>query len=267
MPDPVIIERYDSRRFTLGDTPSAEFIYMVVGAANEDQAEALASAQSPPTYKTMGRLSITVEAIGNGVYECIARYGSPGFVSPAGVTLSFQTSTSPQRITQSLSTPLRVAAPGFVALDYRGAIGVDATGVQGVDILVPTYEFSEVHIQEESVVTEEYRRVLATVTGKINSFAFRGFPPGEVLFLGASGSKPNVGDGSPWVITYRFARSEQLVNATIGGISGIDKLGWDYVWFRYEDQIDVDNGRIIQRPVAAYVERVYRDANFADLLI
>ncbi len=83
---------------------------------------------------------------------------------------------------------------------------------------------------------------------------------GEVLFLGASGSKRGKED---WEITFKFAASPNITGLTVGPITGIAKRGWDYLWVRYLD--DEDSFQIIRRPVAAYVERVYEFGNFADI--
>jgi len=58
-----------------------------------------------------------------------------------------------------------------------------------VDITVPVYSFSETHYNSLAFVTESYKQTLFGLTGKVNNAAFKGFAAGEVLFLGASGSK------------------------------------------------------------------------------
>ena len=70
---------------------------------------------------------------------------------------------------------------------FGGAIGVTADGVEGVDITVPVYQFSETHYFSDAQVTGAYKGAIFSCTGKTNAGAFKGFAPGEVLFLGASG--------------------------------------------------------------------------------
>jgi len=100
------------------------------------------------------------------------------------------------------------------------------------------------------------------MTGTTNSAPFRGFSTGEVLFLGAAGSKRADGD---WEITFRFAGSFNETGITVGSIIGINKNGWDYLWVRYEDKDDMGAQSIVKQPTAAYVERVYRVTSFASL--
>ena len=48
-----------------------------------------------------------------------------------------------------------------------------------------------------------------------------------------------------------------------------EKLGWDYLWFRYEEaDVKDSEGNVVsvaRKPVAAYVERVYEFADFRDI--
>ncbi len=97
---------------------------------------------------------------------------------------------------------------------------------------------------------------------RVNSGPFRGFAAGEVLFLGASGTKRGGGD---WEITFRFAASRNRTNLTIGDITGISKKGWEYLWVRYADAEDANAKALIKKPVAVYVEKVYEEGDFGAL--
>jgi hypothetical protein len=43
------------------------------------------------------------------------------------------------------------------------------------------------------------------------------------------------------------------------------KKGWEYLWVRYADEEDAGSSTLVKKPVAAYVERVYEEGNFAAL--
>ena len=143
-------------------------------------------------------------------------------------------------------------------------IGVTPDGIEGVDITVPVYRFSETHLVADSRVTNEYKGKLFRLTGKTNDGAWGGFAEGEVLFLGASGSKRGRGD---WEITFSFAASPNATGLTVGDISDIDKKGWEYLWVEYAESVDeaANPKRLVKRPVAVHVERVYDAGDFADL--
>jgi len=101
---------------------------------------------------------------------------------------------------------------------------------------------------------------LFQLTGRVNTGAFKGFNAGEVLFLGASGSRRGYGD---WEITFRFAASPNVTNLTIGDITGINKKGWEYLWVRYADSEDTAAKALVKKPIAVYIERVYDDGNLS----
>lgn len=146
------------------------------------------------------------------------------------------------------------------APDYHDAIGVTLDAVEGTDVTLPTYAFSETYTFPLAAVNDTYRATLFQLTGTVNDAAFRGLERGECLFLGASGSRRGNDDVE---ITFKFAGSANRRNFKIGSITVEEKLGWDYLWVRYLDKV-VDQS-LVKQPKAAFVERVYRFANF-DLL-
>ncbi len=163
--------------------------------------------------------------VGGNVWECSARYDiseEPQF--------TFDTGGGTQHITQSLQTVGRHAALGTIAPNFFGAIGVNEDQVSGTDITVPVYNFTETHFINSSLVTPSYKLELFRLTGRVNGGTFKGFAKGELLFLGASGSKRGVED---WEITFRFAASPNVANLQLGNITGINKEGWHYLWVRF----------------------------------
>lgn len=261
----VVNELFDSRQITTGPSPSVELRYDIFGTNDNVEARAALVDASPESYDPYGggwfflpRDSITIRPVGDQRWEGAVRYEARA----EGPVFSFDTGGGIQRITNSLLTRARYAPPGKTAPDCKGAIGVTADGVEGVDIVVPVYQFSETHFKPDSFVTPAYKGVLFALTGKVNSAPFRNFAAGEVLFLGASGAKRAAGD---WEITFRFAASPNMTGLTVGDITGIAKYGWDYLWVRYADELDVPASALVKRPVAAYVEQVYQTGNFAEL--
>ena len=97
------------------------------------------------------------------------------------------------------------------------------------------------------------------------SASFKGMAAGECLFLGAAGSQR--GSGEDWEINFRFAGSPNRTGITIGTITGIAKKGWEYLWVEYEAEEDSSANRIVKRPVAAHVEKVYEEGDFSILEI
>ena len=149
----------------------------------------------------------------------------------------------------------RTAVP-FVAMP----LGVTKDSVDGTDITVPVYNFTETHHIPVANVTNAYKTALFLLTGRTNNATFRGFAAGEVLFLGASGSQRGFED---WEITFRFAASPNVTGLSVGDITGIAKEGWQYLWVKYADT--ESDGAIVKQPVAVYVEKVYESGDYSAL--
>ncbi|MCL2645449.1 MAG: hypothetical protein FWD61_00420 [Phycisphaerales bacterium] len=262
----VVTEKFESRQATMGDNESVELAYNIAGSDDDAEVRAALVATSPVWFCNLIRQSATVEPVGEKLWEGRVRYGMWQKQPPAGESVfSFDTGGGMQHITQSRQTVGRYPNN---APDFGGAIGVTHDAVEGVDISIPIYQFSETHYFPAAVVTWPYRGQLFYLTGKVNSASFRGCAAGECLFLGASGSRRTQGqsifDGD-WEISFKFAASPNATGLRVGTISGINKRGWEYMWVRYQDAEDENANELIKKPVAVYIERVYDTANFAGL--
>ena len=264
-------EKPGSRTLNIGDSSSVELQYVIRGTASDEEALNALIEAAPETYldvlvpksATVDPVCIDEDAPDACLWDGAVRYAPRHYVKPeppqtGDSSFSFDTGGGTQHVTQSISTVQKYAPPGKTAPDFKGAVGVTHEAVEGVDITVPVYSFSETHYLPNATVTPAYKGKLFSLTGKTNNAAFKGCAAGECLFLGASGSKRSAQDD--WEITFRFAASP---NRT--GIMGIAKKGWEYLWVRYADADDADAKAIVKRPVAAYVEKVYEEGSFADL--
>jgi len=245
---------------------SATTRYWVTGETDEAVVLSTLAASLPTALNGLTRTNIRIEPLGSGAWDAEIAYSlvsSTTSAQPGQPTFNFDTGGGTQHVTQSLLTVSTTPAPGKVAPDFRGAIGVTKDSIEGVDVVVPVYQFTETHVLKPELVDDAYKRLLMTTTGRFNTDNFAGFLAGEVLFLGASGTQRGNGD---WEITFRFAASENATNLVVGDITVPSKFGWDYLWTRYEETVDGASNTIVKRPVAAYVERVYNGATFANLV-
>jgi len=267
-------ERDTGRTITSGDSPAVALRFVVRGggadAGNDEGALGALESGAPAAFLGLPRRGVRLEPAGPGLWGGEASYAPvrPGGAQPqtGQSAFAFDTGGGTQHLTQSLATVDSFAPPGAAAPDFQGAIGATAESVEGVDIVVPVFQFSETHALPDAVVTTAYKAAVMLATGTVNNAAFRGFAAGEVLFLGASGAKRGApgGDGD-WDVTFRFGVSPNRANLAVGPITGIAKKGWEYLWVRYEDAEDDAAKAIVKRPVAAYVERVYLELPFSAL--
>jgi len=177
----------------------------------------------------------------------------------AGYDFSFTTSGGTAKITQARATVSSGAVSGS-APNVAGAIGVTKDGVEGCDIVVPTFSFKITKTFSTSVVDEAYMISLANLTGTVNSDTFRSFEPGEVRFDGVDG---NLVSPAKISLTFTFSASPNATGLSVGSMTGIDKKGWEYLWILYGET--TSNGRLVKVPVAHYVDQVYRYIAFSGL--
>ena len=178
-------------------------------------------------------------------------------------SFAFDTGGGTMHRNQSLKTVAKVPND---APDFNGAIEVDNEGnVNGIDVTMPVLNFTETHTMAGSRVSTSYRKSVAALTGTVNKASFRGFAAGEVLFLGASGTKRSKKPNAPWEITFRFAVSPNQSGLEVGKLKISSKKGWDYLWVRYADRVSDNKKNVIKEPVAAYVEQVYPEGDFGNL--
>lgn len=267
-------EAYGERDETInakGDVTEVEIPYLVFGVA--DESAALAAAR--PKVKTVGGMTLesieVVERINGDTWKVKAVYeADDGGESPETdtgdedqTTFAFDTGGGTMHLNQSIKTDGRYpnGAP-----DFGGAIEVDNEGnVNGVDVTMPVLNFTETHVMAGSRVSTSYKKTIAALTGTVNRSSFRGFSAGEVLFLGASGTKRSKKSSAPWEITFRFAVSPNKSGFKVGDIQVSRKYGWDYLWVRYTDKVAEGGKNVVKKPVAAYVEQVYPEGDFGNL--
>ena len=274
MADVRVEEAYSERDETIdakGNVTEIEIPYLVFGVG--DESAALAAAR--PKVKTVSGMMLesieVVERINGDTWKVKAVYeededggdDDDDDDDEDSTVFAFDTGGGTKHINQSLRTDGKYPND---APDFAGAIEVDNEGnVNGVDVTMPVLNFTETHTLSGSRVSTSYKKTLASLTGTVNRSGFRGFSAGEVLFLGASGTKRSKKTSAPWEITYRFAVSPNRAGFKVGDIQVTRKYGWDYLWVRYADKVAEGGKNVVKKPVGVYVEMVYPEGDFGNL--
>lgn len=268
-------EAYSERDQTInakGEVTEIEIPYLVFEAADEDAA--LAAARTKAASRTVSGMVLdeveVTERVNKDTWKVKAIYKDVDSDDPdepdedeETTSFAFDTGGGTMHRNQSIKTVSKVPND---APDFNGAIEVDNEGnVNGVDVTMPVLNFTETHTMNGSRVTTSYKKTVAALTGTVNSSGFRGFSAGEVLFLGASGTKRSKRSNAPWEITFRFAVSPNQSSLQVGKLKVSNKRGWDYLWVRYADKVAENRKNVIKEPVAAYVEQVYPTGDFGNL--
>lgn len=262
-------ESWESPSHTDGDTPTIELKCIVGGTTVPSEAKGFFKWTTPTIYKGLVRQSTRVQPQDGAVnlWECTATYGRKKQQPETGESeWTFDTGGGTQKVLCSLATK-EYHASGFagIASEIKGSIGVKRSGkgtytVDGCDITVPQFVFSETHYLAAGLVTWDYAATLCELTGKTNASAWRAFAAGQVLFLGASGRQRGEED---WAVTFKFVAGRNLTDLTIGEITGIQKKAWQYMDIIYQD-VDNDTAHaILPKAIVVTINDVYHEGNFA----
>lgn len=234
---------------------------------SEASAKSAILSAAPSTLSGFDRMddSIEVEELDQNMWEGRVRWGVDGTLDVDPNRFTFDVTGESLTITTSIATIATFAAPGETAPDFKGAINVEGDQVRGVT-LPPAgdFAFTETHYKTIAEVDDTYLNNLADLRWKTNPATFRRYAAGEVLFIGASGTRS--GDAL-WEINYRFAVALSKTGVTVGPITGISRKGWEYLWVYHELREDATAKRVPPQPIAAYVEQVFENGDYSVLAI
>jgi hypothetical protein len=273
-----VVEKFESpENWTSNpDNPSGSRVYMVMEdegtELTEENARAAVSEQTEDEL-TIGttvvyRQEVSVSRLSDTIFLSHVRYGISRRYNVGESTISISTIGGSQHIDMSIATVATYGGTENFKNLLNVRFGYDKENneniieaVDGVEIPMPVCDLCETHWKNNSEITENYRRTLAIMVGKINNASFRGFAAGELQYLGAElNQRKKRGD---WEISYHFAACENQTNITIGGITGINKKGWEYIWPIKKINPETKLPEIVQ----INVEQIYPYANFSALEI
>jgi hypothetical protein len=237
-----------------------------MGAANDADVRATALASIPTSYNSIPRSSIRItEQVNDTTWKVVASYEQPDASGGSDIatlenTYTFEIGGGTQNVKQGRLATVKYPTDA----PFIDGINFDGENINGVDIITTQFQWSETFWFSPAFVTTTYKNTISAIVGTVNDASFRGYPAGELLFLGATGTKQ--GNGW-WQITFKFARERNQTSISVGDIHNIAKTGWQYMWVRYEDAVDGTgaNKMLVKKAKAVYVETVYMSWSWAGL--
>lgn len=269
------VKELRTRELSVDPALTLEREYLVRGPEDEIEAERVLLEKTPETISLprrdpLFRGTYSVSEKGPKWWEAKIKYAE-AFTDVGGVggqetlRLSFGVQTETVHITQALKTIGRYPQEGKDAQDYYGVIGqTHDLEAAGCDILTAKLSFNITVFCPQAYVTYAWVRGLSQVVGHPNDAPWKEFGTGEVMCLGVSGAYRQL--MRDWELSYSFLVSPTMRDLEIMGLVPItEKIGFDYLWVRYE-KVAIDDGKVIvQRPIQANVERVYTFADYSFL--
>jgi len=251
--------------------------YMVYDEEDEYVAYAAVQAAAPATAGALVRDSIKLKHIEIGIWEATVSYVSPEAQKKdpdiGQIEWDFDTTGGTQHITSSFETNYDFHDPAWNPMEFQNAIDVSKKKhgyeVKGLDIVVPKLELTCTTSFAPNVVTIEWIKAIAEMTGKTNDAVWKTFERGELLFMGA---RIKAKYREKTTVTFTFSASENIVaadNVMIGaggggaGFGPIEKSGHQYQWVYFVQ--DVQANQVLMKAKQALIETVYREADFTEL--
>jgi len=247
-----------------GRSPGNTLRYQVLDCDNSTTAYALVDGASPSEYNGLLKQDVRMDpGEGTEVWYGEVGYGPFGRGTP-GTDLSWQLEIGGGtfHITNGLVHRETYESGGATGADiWKGAINCTRNNgevsVEGVDIESGDLQWSETHWMYYNFFTPAYMSLLYSMNKRVNTYAWRIFSAGEVLFRGVSVQTVGTDRVS---LTFKFAASPNITNLTVGSITGVTKYGWDYAWVEYAET--TASNRHVANPLAVHVEQVYYGGDF-----
>jgi hypothetical protein len=265
---PITVEEFIRSPRITGDfhQSTREMAFKIRGTTDPEAAYAALIATAPASVTVDGfilsKRVFTVDYVDLEVFDGTVTYSKKSLdneeLQQGESSYQFETGGGTKQVSYALATTKYPAS----APDMANAVNFDGEKINGVEVQAPVFNFSETHVLPAATVTGAYKLALFNATGKVNGGPFKGFAQGEVLFLGASGSKRGDDD---WEIAFRFAASPNAAGLSVTGVSVASKRGWEYLWVNWCKEVDGATNALKPKAAGVYVQQVYEYADFSTL--
>lgn len=219
---------------------SGEIKYFIVGPCSKDEALAAVFAESPAEYKNISRSEVRFDGVDDdGNYEISVVYSSSGNGSASGGDFSSTRPDIPSSFSCGGGTKLVTTAikqtklkgdhdPGLL-VGWNGLTG-SAMEVSGVEI--PAAKLSETYTKSMKLreLSTSYKKRIAKLVGCVNKDSFKGYDPGEVMFIGMSYSGNGNNDDEEIDVTFEFQIQMNEDDVEVGDNLRVSKEGFEYIW-------------------------------------
>lgn len=267
-----IWEAFDSRETHEAQTRSRIVRrYVITGTDSDIEAKEELRDFVPDSYDGLPYDSLKVKPLGPEVWEGEVEYvdpdsqarskqRQPDIPETGDSEFSLEIGTETVRTYIAFEEVYYSADPDPEDTDIAAdkLIGVTKNGLEGVDVPVPVISYRETHWVPLKFFSQAYLRLVAELTGKVNSKPWRGFQAGELRFMGVrENARSSKGDVQA---QYEFHVSLNRVNFKVGQINVPKKEGWQYLWVKWREE---QKGNIVVPvPRTVFVADVHEKADF-----
>lgn len=190
-------------------------------------------------------------------------------------SVSFDCQVENENVVVPIAQRLVYASPGAPPLVSPQSIPIGWNGktnqeVEFTGVEMPSAATRENYVRRldySTVTSSNWKRRIAECTGKVNIGYFKGWQPGEVMFLGANYDTPLRG-ANRVTVQFNFQIRTNEYNKVLYGIPIGDVRGHDYIWCVYDNaRIPNSQGWVSLAPRIKYifVSQVAKYVSFSSL--
>ncbi len=255
-----------------GKPTEFEIRYFVTDPTDKTSAMRAVFDDAPVNYGELAKSGVRFENYDDdGNMEISVLYADDGSVSldddddddEDEAVLNFNCSGGTKHLVHAISQkkvyPTSSSDDSGGAIGWNGKTGKDME-ITGID--VPTGQLSESYSKKMRMrkITTAKRRAWNSLVGKVNKSAFKGWAPGEVMFLGCSFSGSE-NSSSKITVQFDFKVQENESSAKVNNISCGAKKGFDAIWSMPDSKKNND-GKPEAKVKGIYIATVCKTADF-----
>ncbi len=149
-------------------------------------------------------------------------------------------------------------------IGWNGKSGTEAE-YAGVDVPCADMRITYKKLMRVSKLTStSYMKSVAHVVGMVNNDTFKGWAPGELMFLGCTYETPMKGNEKV-MASYHFRAMPNEKDCVVAGKNVGSKKGFEYMWARSETVANGETGQAENKVAGIYKSKVCLYTNFHNL--
>jgi hypothetical protein len=277
-PEVTADEKVGSRIVTGGDSPAIRRTWNLYGSSDQGDIFAKLLSEAGASFDGIPLKDLQAEPVfvdvdddaaclweGTATYSYYYRQQTP---ETGDEVYQFDIEATTQHVEVARSQTKYSPSGGPAAPDCYGLIGAvrrDDGGydIQGTDIIIPQFTWPETHYLDAAAVTAAYKDILFDLMYKVNDDTFRGRAAGEVKIMGCRGAKRGQGD---WELSFRFQARPNERGLTIGGVTDIDKGGWEHLHVMRKESAPSESQLYFNiQVIGVYVSELYLPGDYGQL--
>ena len=258
---------------------SATVYYLVSGTVDDIEAISAAYSMAAENVSGIPKSGVSIsERLSEDLWKIEVEYSYSNSGSSSKeddkedeATLSFDCGGGSKKVITAIGEQRAYGKKSVDPGSYIGWNGKTGPESEIAGVEIPTAQLRETYTKTMSMrsLSTKFKRNVASLVGKVNSSAFKGWEKGEVMFLGCSFSGADDADNVSVTFNFSIQPNEEVALSSITGDSSdsgtVAKKGFEYVWSIAETKKDDTSNKPKISTKGVWVAQVAEYADFSKL--